>query len=90
MSGFRDYPIIFGCGLPKGMLITPNKRMGGVDLYIVWLTHDVPSGEPFDISDIDGVDAVLHFSNRKQIERLIGSLKEMLDKIWGENDGYQG
>ena len=83
-------PIIIGQGLHKGYLITPSQKMRGMDLWIVWLKRDVPSGEPFELEDIDKVETILRFCDRTSIDNMVKALAQMT-AMWmtekGDDDG---
>ena len=82
----RPYPIILGGGnLKKGMMAVPGS-VKGFDLYIVWLKRDFPAGERFGIEDIQSVQQVIHFTDRKTLERTVWMLTCVLND-WKEEDG---
>lgn len=86
----RDYPIILGGGnLKKGLMVTREKGQKGCDLYIVWLKREFPPGETFGLDDIEGIEQVIHFTDRNALERTVNMLTNIL-KDWKEegNDGY--
>ena len=58
-----DLPIILSHYTRTGIMTFPNRKMGGRDMIIVGLKRDIPSGEGFELEDIDWVKAVLHFSD---------------------------
>ena len=76
-------PIIIGKNLRKGIMAFKDQKMGGYNVFIVWLKRDIPTGETFELDDIDKVNAVLHFCDRDTLENTIALLKIMLE----ENDG---
>lgn len=81
MSG-KQYPIILGGGsLRKGLMVLRGQKMKGYDLYICWLKREIPSGERFEVDDIEKVQSVLHFCDRKAVEVTVSALNEML-KMW--------
>lgn len=81
MSG-KNYPIILGGGkLKKGLMVFPGQNMKGYDLFICWLKREIPSGEPFEVDDIEKVQSVLHFCDRKAVEVTISALNKML-RMW--------
>lgn len=83
MSG-TPYPIILGGGnLKKGLMAMPGKGWEGFDLYIVWLKREFPPGERFGIEDIESVQQVIHFTDRKTLERTVWMLTNIL-KDWKE------
>lgn len=80
-----DLPIMIGQNLRKGVLAL-RGRIGGFDLYIVWLKKDYEHGANYDLSDIEKVDAVLHFCDKKSVETTIDALKNIL-RMWGNKNG---
>lgn len=82
----RPYPIILGGGnLKKGLMAVPGS-VKGFDLYIVWLKREFPAGERFGIEDIQSVQQVIHFTDRKTLERTVLMLTCVLND-WKEEDG---
>ena len=82
----RPYPIILGGGnLKKGLMAVPGS-VKGFDLYIVWLKREFPAGERFWIEDIQSVQQVIHFTDRKTLERTVWMLTCVLND-WKEEDG---
>ena len=78
------YPIILGGGnLRKGLMAMPGKDEKGFDLYIVWLKREFPHGARFGIEDIESVQQVIHFTDRKTLERTVWMLTNIL-KDWKE------
>ena len=81
----RPYPIILGGGnLKKGLMAVPGS-VKGFDLYIVWLKREFPAGERFGIEDIQSVQQVIHFTDRKTLERTVWMLTCVLND-WKEED----
>ena len=81
----RLYPIILGGGnLKKGLMAVPGS-VKGFDLYIVWLKREFPAGERFGIEDIQSVQQVIHFTDRKTLERTVWMLTCVLND-WKEED----
>ena len=78
-----DLPIMLGKNLKKGIFAFQNAKMGGYDLAILWLKKVYPTGAEYSMSDIDKVDAVLHFCDRESIVGLMSELLWILDK-WKE------
>ena len=79
------YPIILGGGnLKKGLMAVPGS-VKGFDLYIVWLKREFPAGERFGIKDIQSVQQVIHFTDRKTLERTVWMLTCVLND-WKEED----
>lgn len=79
----EDLPIMLGKNLKKGICAFPNSKMGGYDLVVLWLKKEYPTGAEYSVSDIDKVDAVLHFCDRESIVGVMSELLWMLDK-WNE------
>ena len=78
------YPIILGGGnLRKGLMAVPGKGEKDFDLYIVWLKKEFPHGARFGIDDIESVQQVIHFTDRKTLERTVWMLTNIL-KDWKE------
>lgn len=72
-------PIILGGGnLKKGIVVTHGKGMRGFDLCIVWLKREFRSGEKFEMDDVEGIEAVIHFCDRKTLEMTVGLLNRIL------------
>lgn len=59
----HDLPIILSHKTRTGILIFPNRKIGGRDLVIVGLNKEIPSGDRFDLNDVGWVKAVLHFTD---------------------------
>lgn len=72
-----DLPIILSRSTRTGIMIFPNRKMGGRDVLIVGLNREVPSGENYELQDIDWIKAVLHFSD-------VGSLRVTVDCLTQE------
>lgn len=83
------YPIILGGGnLKKGLMAVPGS-VYGFDLYIVWLKREFPPGERFAINDIESVQQVIHFTDRKTLERTVWMLTNILND-WKEEENTDG
>lgn len=74
-----------GRNLRKGLLALRNTKMGGFDLFIVWLKKDYEHGVEYDLSDIEKVGTVLHFCDKESLETTIGTLKSIL-RMWGDEN----
>ena len=72
---------MIGKGLAKGLLTSRNKN-GGFDLYVVWLdkSKEHPSGEPYDINEIDKINCILHFCDKESVKLTIDMLRWMLEQ----------
>jgi hypothetical protein len=87
----RNHPIILGGGkLKKGIMAVPGKGMKGFDLYIVWLKREFLPGVQFGLEDIESVQQVIHFTDRKTLERTVWMLTCVLNdwKEDGENENH--
>lgn len=85
------YPIILGGGnLRKGLMAVRGKGRKGFDLYIVWLKREFPAGERFGLEDIESVQQVIHFTDRKTLERTVWMLTNILNdwKEEGSNENH--
>lgn len=78
MSRRTDLPIMLGKNLKKGIMLFQNKKMGGMDMLVVWLNRTLESGSDFDTSDIDKVNAVIHFCDKDTLKLTI----DTLTKVW--------
>ena len=86
MAKNYNYPIILGPGLRKGICAGPSRYFGkGADLYIVRLNKDLRTGDKIYVEDLDNVEAVIHFTDRKSVKETIDVLTEVLLK-WKEDD----
>ena len=68
MKRKHDLPIILSHNTHTGIMIFPNRKMGGRDMCIVRLNNEIQSGGNFEMSDIAWVKAVLHFGDLASIE----------------------
>ena len=84
----KDYPIMLGHGLRKGVFIGRSRFHRGFLLAIVWLKRDMPSGERFSLEDIDGVNATLNFCDKESVRITINALQTMLE-MWEETEEEQ-
>ena len=76
--GRRQYPVIIGTNLKKGVLAFREPNRKAVDLCVVWLKREIDSGEPFGLEDVEKVDTVLHFCDRSSVLITMGVLQNML------------
>ena len=74
-------PIILSHNTSTGIAVFPNRKMGGRDLVIVGLNKDIPSGQSFEMEDIDWIKAILHFSDAESLGITIDILIKAL-KSW--------
>ena len=79
-------PIILSHGTHTGIMVFPNRKMGGRDMVIVGLNKDIPSGQSFEMEDIDWVKAVLHFADAKSLKITVDNLALALKKWEAEED----
>lgn len=68
MKQRTDLPIILSHETRTALMIFPNRKMGGRDLLIIGLNKEVPSGQEFEVEDIEWIKAVLHFSDVQAME----------------------
>lgn len=76
----NDLPIILSRSTRTGIMIFPNRKMGGRDVLIVGLKREVPTGETFEMKDIDWVKAVLHFSDVESLRVTVDCLTQELQR----------
>lgn len=69
-----------------GIVVLPNHGMGGYDALIVGLKREIPSGQEFDLEEIDWVKAVLHFGDITALRVMVDALTNTL-KQWEKEDG---
>ena len=89
MSRGRDLPVMIGSGFRKGYIVARNKSLTGFDMWIVWLKKDFQTGESFELNDVEKVDSVLHFCDKKSVRQIIGGLETMLEMWGGEERCHQ-
>lgn len=73
------YPVMLGHHLRKGILTSRDTKMGGFNLFVVWLKKEYQSGEKYEIADIDAMDTQLHFCDKESVVRVIESLLWILE-----------
>ena len=73
-------PIIIGKGRRKGLFGFSSRIFGGdgYDLAIVRLSRDYQSGEPIDLSDMDGAEVILHFCDRDSLQLTADTINRIL------------
>lgn len=81
-----DLPIILSHDTHTGIMVFPNRKMGGRDVLIVGLNRDGPSGETFEMDDIDWIKSVLHFSDIGALQITVDVLEKGLKQWRGEQD----
>lgn len=77
----RRLPIQIGKNLRKGLFAFRDIKLGGFNVCIVWLKKEYQSGEEYDISEIEEINAILHFCDKESVERTIEVLNRIL-KDW--------
>ena len=75
-----DLPIILSHATRTGIMVFPNRKMGGRDVLIVGLKREVPSGESYELQDIDWIKAVLHFSDVDSLRVTVDCLMQELQR----------
>lgn len=83
-----DLPVMIGKHLQKGLIAFPNRKFGGYDLCVVWLNKDFDTGDEFEMTDIDNINAVLHFCDLEGVEATIRVL-EAVRKGWEKDEKRQ-
>ena len=81
----NDLPIILSHNTHTGLCLFRNMKMGGYDLLIVGLNHEVESGADFDFKDIDWVKTVLHFGDIESMEVTAKTLSKAV-KDWKKKE----
>ena len=76
MSKKSDLPIIVGANLKKGLMCM--RVVNGYELLIVWLKRDFQTGEKFELSDIDKVQTIIHFTDKTAVQTTIDALASMI------------
>lgn len=82
MSRRKDrLPIIIGHSTRTGIMVIP-KRMydGGRDMVIVGLNKEIPTGQRFEMEDIDWIKAVLHFSDVDAMQVTVDALTKEMER----------
>ena len=85
MSRTHDYLIILSHATNTGIMIFPNREMSGRDMMIVGLKRDVPTGENFEMQDIDWIKAVLHFADVNALKTTVEVMSQEL-KRWEKEE----
>lgn len=75
-----DLPIILSHSTRTGIMTFPNRKMGGRNVLIVGLNREVPSGERYQLQDIDWIKAVLHFSDVESLRVTVDCLMQELQR----------
>ena len=77
-------PIILSHNTQTGVMIFPNRKMGGRDMLIVGLNREVPSGERFELEDVKWIKSVLHFADVDSMQVTADALVKELGRWKGE------
>ena len=89
MAKNYNYPIILGPGFRKGLCAGRSPLFkGGADLFIVRLNKDLRTGDKIYKEDLDSVEVMIHFTDKRSVKETIDVLTEMLLK-WKEDDDGQ-
>lgn len=84
MSRRKDWlPIIIGHSTRTGIMVFPKR--GGRDMVIVGLNKEIPTGQQFEMEDIDWIKAVLHFSNVDAMQVTVDALTKEMER-WRKED----
>ena len=75
-----DMPIILSHSTRTGIMTFPNRRMGGRDVLIVGLKKEIPSGESYDMEDVDWIKSVLHFADIGALRVTVNCLTQELER----------
>lgn len=84
MAKNYNYPIILGPGFRKGLVAGRSKSGKCADLYVVRLNKDLRTGDRIYSEDIDNVEILIHFTDRRSVKETIDVLTEVLLKWEGE------
>ena len=79
-------PIILSHNTHTGIMVFPNRKMGGRDMVIVGLNKDIPSGQMFEMEDIDWIKAILHFADTESLKITVENLTLALKKWEAEEE----
>jgi len=84
MSCRKDWlPIIIGHSTRTGIMVCPKR--GGRDMVIVGLNKEIPTGQQFEMEDIDWIKAVLHFSDVDAMQVTVDALTKEMER-WRKED----
>lgn len=79
-------PIIIGHSTKTGIMVFPNRNFGGGrDMVIVGLNKEIPTGQQFEMEDVDWIKAVLHFSDVDALQVTVDALAREL-KRWRKEE----
>lgn len=79
----NDLPIILSHNTRTAIMSFHNRKMGGVDVVIVGLNKELPTGGTFEMEDIEWTKGVLHFADCNSLRVTIDVLQKEL-KRWKE------
>lgn len=71
-------PIIIGHSTRTGIMVFPKR--GGRDMVIVGLNKEIPTGQQFEMEDIDWIKAVLHFSDVDAMQVTVDALTKEMER----------
>jgi len=84
MSRRKDWlPIIIGHSTRTGIMVFPKR--GGRDMVIAGLNKEIPTGQQFEMEDIDWIKAVLHFADVNALKTTVEVLSQEL-KRWEKEE----
>lgn len=79
MSRRKDWlPIIIGHSTRTGIMVFPKR--GGRYMVIVGLNKEIPTGQQFDMDDIDWIKAVLRFSDVDAMQVTVDALTKEMER----------
>ena len=79
-------PIIIGHSTKTGIMVFPNRNFGGRDMVIVGLNKEIPTGQQFEMEDVDWIKAVLHFSDVDALQTTVDMLTKELERWRKKHD----
>ena len=62
---------------------------GGADLFIVRLNKDLRTGDKIYKEDLDSVEVMIHFTDKRSVKETIDVLTEVLLKWKDDEDGQK-
>lgn len=82
MRRWGDLPIIVSHNTRTGIITVPHR--GGVDMVIVGLNKEIPTGETYDMEAIEWIKTVLHFGDVSALQVTVDCLQKELKRWKGE------
>lgn len=82
MRRLGGFPIIVSHNTRTGIMTLPHR--GGVDMVIVGLNKEIPTGETYDMEAIEWIKTVLHFGDVSALQVTIDCLQKEL-KRWKDD-----